>query len=212
MEGAGDYDAIALKCVPYYEAFYGTVLDFVHPEDKKILELACGTGIMTERIIKKCPRAQVTCVDSDAWMIKKAGEKPALSEVKFINGDMREVPGSGYDAVIITQALFFIADPDRRELIAKIHGLLNAGGRFVSGDMFAPETDFEKEVYKRNWIDLMLSNGMSLPEAENMIAPLDDFCGGNTIRSFSEELNDTGFSRVIVPYRWGYYGIVVGYR
>ena len=212
MTGAGDYDEIARKCVPYYEAFYGTVLDFIHSDDKKILELASGTGILTEIIVSKCPGAQVTCVDSDAWMIKKASAKPALSGVEFIEGDMRDAPGSGYDAVVITQAIFFISDPDRKKLVAKIFRMLNEGGRLISGDMFAPETEFEKEIYKKIWIDLMLSNGLSLPEAENMITPLDDFCGSNTIRSFSKELEDAGFSPVISPYRWGYYGVVAGYR
>ena len=212
MAGAKDYDEIALKCVPYPEAFYGTVLDFIFPEDKKILELACGTGILTEMISGKCPGAEITCVDMDAGMIKKAGEKPALSGVRFIEGDMRDCSGSGYDAVVVTQAIFFIGDSDRKILVAKIRDMLNEGGRFVSGDMFAPGTEFENELYKKNWIDLMLSNGLSLSEAENMIAPLDDFCGKNTIESFSSELYAAGFSRVIVPYRWGYYGVVVGYK
>lgn len=212
MTGTGDYDEIAKKCVPYYEAFYGTVLDFISRDDKRILEPACGTGVLTEMIVEKCPGARVTCVDSDPSMIRKAGDKAALSAVEFIEGDMRDLSGNGYDAVVITQAMFFIGDSDRRKLIAKIHGMLNEGGRFVSGDMFAPETDFEKTVYKKNWIDLMLSNGMSLSEAEDMIAPLDDFCGKNTIGSFSEELKEAGFGRVIAPYRCGYYGVIVGYR
>ena len=212
MTGAEDYDEIARKCVPYYEAFYATVLDFIYKVDKNILELACGTGMLTEMIVAKCPEAHLICIDSDAWMIKKASAKPALGGVEFIEGDMRNASGDGYDAIIVTQAIFFISDSDRMKLIAKIHGMLNEGGRFVSGDMFAPETDFEKRVYKKNWIELMLSNGLSVPEAENMIAPLDDFCGDNTIKSFSEDLRDAGFSRVISPYRWGYYGVVVGYR
>jgi cyclopropane fatty-acyl-phospholipid synthase-like methyltransferase len=212
MTGAKDYDEIALKCVPYPEAFFGTVLDFIFPGDKKILELACGTGILTEMIAGKCPGADITCVDMDARIIEKAGEKPALSGVRFIEGDMRDCSGSGYDVVVITQAIFFIGDSDRKKLIGKIHGMLNEGGRFVSGDMFAPVTEFEKGLYKKNWIDLMLSNGLSLSEAENMIGPLDDFCGANTIESFSSDLYAEGFRRVIVPYRSGYYGVVVGYK
>ena len=212
MEDADDYDELAFKCVPYPEAFYGTVLDFIDSGDKKILELACGTGILTEMIVKKCPDAEVTCVDMDSGMIEKAGEKPALSGVRFIEGDMRDCSGSGYDAVVITQAIFFIGDSDRGKLLEKIHWMLNEGGRFVSGDMFAPKTGFEKEVYKKNWTDLMLSNGLSLSGAENMIEPLDGFCGKNTIASFSSELKKAGFRRAIVPYRSGYYGVVVGYK
>lgn len=212
MTGAEDYDDIARRCVPYYKAFYGTVLEYIYVEDKKILELACGTGMLTEMIVEKCPNAEVTCIDSDPWMIKKAGEKSSLSDVKFIEGDMRDCAGSGFDAVVITQAIFFIEAPDRRKLVENIYGMLNAGGRFVSGDMFAPETEFEKKIYKKNWIELMLANGLTLSDAENMIAPLDDFCGKNTIASFSGELANAGFSPVISPFRLGYYGIVVGYK
>ena len=212
MSEADDYDEIALKAVPYPEAFYGTVLDFIYPEDKKILELACGTGMLTEMIVNKCPGAEVTCIDMDARMIEKAGKKPALSSVKFIEGDMRDCSGSGYDVVVVTQAIFFIGDSDRKQLIGKIYGMLNEGGRFISGDMFAPGTEFEKNLYKKNWIDLMVSNGLSLSGAKDMIEPLDDFCGQNTIESFSSALGEAGFTRVIAPYRLGYYGIVVGYK
>ena len=212
MTGAKDYDEIALKCVLHSEAFFGTVLDFIFPEDKKILELACGTGILTEMIVGKCPGAEITCIDMDGRMIEKAGEKPALSGVRFIEGDMRDCSGSGYDVVVVTQAIFFINDSDRKKLIGKIRDMLNEGGRFVSGDMFVPGTEFEKELYKKNWVDLMVSNGLSLSAAKEMIEPLDDFCGANTVESFSSDLYAEGFRRVIVPYKSGYYGVVVGYK
>lgn len=94
MTVAGGYHEITRKCVPYYEAFYGTVLDFIQKGDKKILEPACCTGMLTEMIVAKCPGAQVTCEDSDAWMIKKAFAKPAISGVKFIEWDMKDAPAA----------------------------------------------------------------------------------------------------------------------
>ncbi|MBN2734508.1 MAG: class I SAM-dependent methyltransferase [Methanomicrobiaceae archaeon] len=212
MQNPSEYDDIEKKCLPNLEAFFGTVLDFINPSDKKILELASGTGFLTEMIVKKSPESRITCVDCDSAMIEVAKSKPELSKVNFIVGDMRDYKGGGFDVVIITQGLLFIDDSERKPFFDKIMGMLNEGGRFIAGDMFAPESDFEKELYKKLWIEDMIRNKMTAADARDMIAPLDDYCRENTVSTFVSELEGMGFSPVIVPYISGYYGVVVAYR
>lgn len=212
MQNHSEYDDIEEKCVPNLDAFFGTVLDFIRPSDKKILELASGTGFLTEMIAKKFPDSKITCVDCESTMIEVAKSKPELSKVNFIVGDMMNYEGSGFDVVVITQALLFISDSERKLFFDKIKGMLNEGGRFIAGDMFAPESDFEKELYKKLWIDDMIKNKMTPADARDMIAPLDGYCRENTVRSFVSELVNSGFFPVIVPYRFGYYAVVAAYR
>jgi ubiquinone/menaquinone biosynthesis C-methylase UbiE len=212
MKNPSEYDDIEKKCLPNLEAFFGTVLGFINPSDKKILELASGTGFLTEMIVQKFPYSEITCVDCDSGMINVAKSKPELSEVNFVVGDMRDYEGRNFDAVIITQALLFIKDSERKSFFDNILGMLNKGGRFIAGDMFAPESDFEKMLYKKMWIEDMIKNGLSPSDAHDMIAPLDGYCRENTVQTFVSELKGAGFFPVIVPYRFGYYAVVAAYK
>ncbi|MBP2133692.1 ubiquinone/menaquinone biosynthesis C-methylase UbiE [Methanomicrobium sp. W14] len=207
-----EYDDVQRRCVPNFEAFFGTVAGYIRPYDTKILELASGTGFLTEMIVKKCPGSDITCVDIDKDMLDFAAGKPSLSDVNFIHCDMKDYRSGEFDVVILTQAVFALSDDERKSFLADIYGMLKKGGRFVCGDMFSPESDFEKKVYKEKWAEVMLKNGFSDEETCGMLNPLDGYCRDNTVLSFVSELKDVGFSEVISPYRCGYYSVVVSYR
>ena len=117
-----------------------------------------------------------------------------------------------YDIILISQALAFLTDYDRQKLAENIHHMLTDGGVFIAGDIFCPESLFERDLYKQLWAKFMIKRGFSPEEAKGMIDPLDDYCQGNTISSFKEMLDSAGFTRVIVPYRREYYGIIVAYK
>ncbi|UUX92475.1 class I SAM-dependent methyltransferase [Methanoplanus endosymbiosus] len=213
MIPASDYDSAEKKCLPYWNVFFDTLLEFIPCDCENILELASGTGFLTEILAAEFPDLDITCLDINRDYIEFARRKENLSGVKFITGDMREfVSHIKYDAILISQALTFLNAHDRLKLAGNIYHMLNDGGTFIAGDIFSPESLFERDLYKKLWITFMVKNGFSPEEASDMVAPLDDYCQGNTVSSFEEILNSAGFSRVIVPYRREYYGIVIAYK
>jgi malonyl-CoA O-methyltransferase len=71
-----------------------------------ILEVGCGTGFLTRRLQQCFPTARITAVDLAPGMIEVARRQVAGDAVRFLVGDIEEMPlASTYD-LIISNATF----------------------------------------------------------------------------------------------------------
>jgi SAM-dependent methyltransferase len=94
---------------------------------ERILDLGCGTGHLTARIVEA--GAQVVGVDRSPEMIRQAQLKYPL--LRFEVMDAREIALDGsFDAVFSNATLHWIKQPER--VIAGIRKSLRPGGRFVA--------------------------------------------------------------------------------
>ncbi len=95
----------------------------------KVLDVACGTGVMFP-FFTEMGAQSVTGVDISDKMIEKASEKfAACDAVKLICCDITEEEFSGYDFVCIYSAYPHFFDKDK--LRDKACAALNPCGRFV---------------------------------------------------------------------------------
>ena len=95
-------------------------------EGTKVLDIACGTGVLIGDYLKR-GAASVTAVDISPEMIQIAESKFPQENVTFLCGDAEEAePGENFDAVVIYNALPHFSDPGK--LIAHLSGLLKPGG------------------------------------------------------------------------------------
>lgn len=82
-----------------------------------ILDLCCGTGLSTEALVEAYPDAEITAVDQSPGMLEVARRKPALSRVRFIQGDAMNLDACGangpYDAIMMAYGIRNMTDPDR---------------------------------------------------------------------------------------------------
>lgn len=69
----------------------------------KILEIGCGTGILSRALAKKFPRAQILAIDLSRKMIEKANAKSNPSNLVFKETDFYNVSGS-FDLVFSVNA------------------------------------------------------------------------------------------------------------
>lgn len=95
-------------------------------EGSRVLDVACGTGVLIPDYLKRKVRS-VTGVDLSPEMIKIARSKFSQDNVCFICGDVEETDvGRDYDAVVVYNAFPHFPDPE--SLIAHLSGLLREGG------------------------------------------------------------------------------------
>jgi Methylase involved in ubiquinone/menaquinone biosynthesis len=60
--------------------------------EKTVLDLACGTGILTKQIAEKLPQAKIIGVDVTKNYLEKAKEKLILySNISFVNQDAEKL-------------------------------------------------------------------------------------------------------------------------
>jgi demethylmenaquinone methyltransferase/2-methoxy-6-polyprenyl-1,4-benzoquinol methylase len=132
------------------------------PPSKSILELACGTGILTFRLLARNPGARLTGVDitDDYLQVARAKHAQLGGDVEFRLGDAVTVPVADrgpFDAVVSCYIPKYV-DLDR--LVAHLTPTVVPGGVLVLHDFTRPR-GFVPRVLWRAWFGIL-----------NTIAPL----------------------------------------
>src|SRR5215472_8664657 len=107
----------------------GGVLEWLAAEPgERILDLGCGDGQLTARLI--AGGANVQGVDASAAMVAAARNRGITADEA--NAEKLPYPDASFDAVFSNAALHWVRGQD--EMMAEVHRVLKSGGRFV-GEM-----------------------------------------------------------------------------
>jgi tRNA (cmo5U34)-methyltransferase len=116
------------------------------PGAKTLLDIGCGAGNYTLRMLQKMPALDCTLVDLSAPMLERAvGRVSRLTaSVRAIRGDIREVPldDGRYDIVLAGAVLHHLRDDsDWEAVFGRIARCVRPGGCFLVADLVRHETD-----------------------------------------------------------------------
>jgi trans-aconitate 2-methyltransferase len=102
--------------------------------DELVLDLGCGTGLLTEKLLERLPRGRVVAIDRSQNMLDRARLHLARvgERVRFVEADLPRLPEDlrGVDAVFSTATFHWV--PDHAALFAAIAATLRPGGRLVA--------------------------------------------------------------------------------
>ncbi|HEV7758491.1 MAG TPA: class I SAM-dependent methyltransferase [Acidimicrobiales bacterium] len=100
-----------------------------------VLDLACGTGSITRRLLDRFPGARSIAVDIDPALLTIAGATFAGDErVRIVRADLASpdwthaLPETPVDAVVTATALHWIPEPMLRRLYRDLAGVVRPGG------------------------------------------------------------------------------------
>lgn len=130
--------------LPDREERFRVMLDMVEAlvgPEARVLDLACGTGSISDRLLRRFPAARSTGVDLDPALLTIArGHFAADSRVEFITADLSDsgwvgkLPHRSYDAVLTATALHWLRTPQLSALYGQLAGVLREGGVFMNAD------------------------------------------------------------------------------
>ncbi|WP_327342655.1 class I SAM-dependent methyltransferase [Streptomyces europaeiscabiei] len=128
---AGDYDALR-GGEPRAEAAARAVLDLVPEGTRRLLDIACGTGIVTRRFAAARDGMRVTGLDLTHAMASRAAVRLPGS---VVIGDGRRLPfrDGEFDAVTSVWLLHLLSGPeDVRAVVGECARVLRPGGVYVT--------------------------------------------------------------------------------
>jgi SAM-dependent methyltransferase len=112
--------------------------------DPLVLDLGCGPGSLSVRLLRRLPKATVIAVDADpvTLALGRAAYRD-ITGLRFVDADLRKSgwerelgmeTGQRVDAVVSTTALHWLSAEELRDLYVTLAGLLRPGGLFLDGD------------------------------------------------------------------------------
>src|SRR5581483_12288428 len=154
VPGAVDWEAWARRWedqqqwhIPRREQRFRIMLEMVAeiagPEPRTILDLACGPGSISRRVLERFPQARVVALDADPFLLEIGRQTlgDAGGRRKCVHADLRDpawhesVAGHApFDAVLTATALHWLAPGDLVRVYGALADLIREAGVFFNAE------------------------------------------------------------------------------
>lgn len=239
------WDRMQEAYIPSRELRLAALVDLVEAVvgvEPLVVDLACGTGSITLRLLDRLPRARVIAVDVDPLLLTIAAATFTNDErVRIVSADLREaewiaqIGDERVDAVVTSTALHWLPEDAVRRLYGELADLIRPRGVFAHAEhmpiaelpaLTKAMDDLQRErtakqhadgaLEWRAWWEMALSDPVLHDAAERRN---DVFAGAYASAEFTppgrwhtSALCDAGFEETGVVWRAGSGAIVAAVR
>ncbi|MFN6527129.1 class I SAM-dependent methyltransferase [Nostoc sp. ChiSLP03a] len=219
-----DFDTGIRQLLPRYDEMLEVITRCLTSTSRRILELGCGTGELSLKILNRFPDSQVIALDYSPRMLQFAQDKITAARyqqrwtgIQADFGDWADNPenldiGSEFDACVSSLAIHHLQDEMKLKLFERIAASLTQDGCFWNADPTLPESPALAEVYKAAREEWAVQQGINLTEirAKRATSTTQGYSSQDQLASLDahfQMLSKAGFKTVAVP--WKYYGLAV---
>ncbi len=180
--------------------------------EKTVLDLACGTGILTKQIAEKLPHAEIVGVDVTKNYLEKAKNKLlSYQNISFINQDAEKLNlGKKFDCITASYLpKYCIADVLVKNCIEHLSA---AGGKIILHDFTYPKNRFVRKMWDFYFKVLYLL-GFFIPNWKNVFVDLPQLIRTtNWVKEYQDVMRDYGLKTHTQELTWGSSTIVIGIK
>ena len=178
FSGTGfSYDRVAVLCTLGFDRLWKQkIIDTIPRRPRRILDQACGTGILTFEIARRFPACEVIGVELRDEYLSIAKEKAQalrIGNVHFILGRAEDVVLHGLFDCITSSYLAKYADLEI--LLAQAGKMLRPGGLIIMHDFTYPSHFLFRSAWQTYFAILRLLGGKIYPEWRTVFDELPAF-------------------------------------
>ncbi|HET6516814.1 MAG TPA: class I SAM-dependent methyltransferase [Nitrosopumilaceae archaeon] len=142
---ANTYDKIAVWCTFSKDRYWKNEI-VRHTEGKLILDLACGTGILTRKIAEKFPNSKVIGVDiTESYLQLAKKNSISFNNIDYILQDAENLNlDSKFDCITSSYIPKYC---DAKILVKKCVEHLNPGGKIIFHDFTYPKNFLHRKLW-----------------------------------------------------------------
>jgi tRNA (cmo5U34)-methyltransferase len=219
-----DFDNGIRQLLPRYDEMLEVITRCLPSTSDRILELGCGTGELSLKILDKYPNTQIIALDYSPRMLQfaqskitAAGYQQRWTGIEADFGDWANNPekfdiGTEFNACVSSLAIHHLSDEMKFKLLQRIRESLIPGGCFWNADPTLPESPTLAEIYKTAREEWATQQGKTLTEIRAKVGTSSTYGYSSqdqlaTLDAHLQMLTKSGFATVAVP--WKYYGLAV---
>ena len=184
------------------------ILDQLSTE-KTVLDLACGTGILTAQIAQKLPQAEIVGVDITSTYLEKAKEKLNSNQnISFVNQDAEKLNlGKKFDCIT---ASYLPKYCDPAILIKTCLEHLNDSGKIILHDFTYPKNRFVRKMWNV-YFKVLHFVGFFIPSWNNVFIDLPHLIRTtNWVEEYQKSMKNNGLKTNLQELTWGSSAILIG--
>ncbi|MFC6999365.1 class I SAM-dependent methyltransferase [Rufibacter roseus] len=135
------------------------------PQAHRLLDVGCGAGNFTLKMLSKIPDLDCTLLDLSQPMLDKAKERvlpKTAGKVGTLRGDIREIifPEHQYDIILAGAVLHHLRDEEDWEFVfQKLYNALREGGSLWISDLVVHDSPEINKMFWQRYADYLTSVG-----------------------------------------------------
>jgi demethylmenaquinone methyltransferase/2-methoxy-6-polyprenyl-1,4-benzoquinol methylase len=184
------------------------ILDQLSSE-KTVLDLACGTGILTAQIAQKLPQAEIVGVDITSTYLEKAKEKlDSNQNISFVNQDAEKLNlGKKFDCIT---ASYLPKYCDPAILVKTCLEHLNDDGKIILHDFTYPKNQFVRKMWNV-YFKVLHFVGFFIPSWNNVFIDLPGLIRtSNWVEEYMNTMKNMGLKTNLQELTCGSSAIITG--
>jgi tRNA (cmo5U34)-methyltransferase len=137
----------------------------IQPNSINVMDLGCGAGNYTLKMLSKMPNLDCTLIDLSQNMLDKAQERVSeatTGKVETIQGDIRdiELPQNHFDIILAGAVLHHLReDSDWEFVFQKLYDSLTAGGCLLISDLLIQDHEGVNQLIWERYGDYLKQHG-----------------------------------------------------
>ena len=141
-----------------------------------VLILGGGTGWVLAEVLHRCPAATVLYLEASPRMLARARARLGpgqVAQVEFRHGTQAAIAaGETFDAVLTFFVLDCIAAPELPDALARLHGALRPGGRWLLADFRPARRGWRRRLLAAMFWFFRLTTRLRARELPDLVAAL----------------------------------------
>jgi tRNA (cmo5U34)-methyltransferase len=210
---ASEYDKDRFRLIPGYESFYRWAVDLIPSDSMHILDLGAGSGLMTELVNRRFPKASIHLIDVSGPMLDLARRRFGNnSRITYEQADYLEASfPKRLDAIISSLSIHHLPDKQKKKIFRKIYKALATGGVFVNAEQVAGPTKNLSRRYKDIWLLQIKKAGATEKQIKQALFRMrEDRC--SPIEDQLKWMRNAGFSDADCWFKEGRFAVLAAVR
>jgi len=138
------FDRMQRRYLPWRAERFEVMIGLIRAtqgDPRRVLDLGCGAGSLSERVLDALPDCEVVGVDVDPAMLilarprlERFGDRVRLIQADLRDGSALDDGGESFDAAVSATALHWLSPENLTGLYARLARRLRPGGVFLNAD------------------------------------------------------------------------------